>query len=33
MRPGGYSVAIKKEIKTDKSNVFLENIEFKDNLV
>lgn len=32
MRPGGYSVAIKKKIK-DKSNVFLENIESNDNLM
>lgn len=34
MRPGGFSVAIKKEIEYDKSNMFLENIvESNDNLM
>lgn len=34
MRPGGYSVAFKKELDFDKSNLFLENIvESNDNMV
>lgn len=34
MRPGGYSVAFKKEVYCDKSKLFLENIvESNDNMV
>lgn len=34
MRPGGYSVSIKNEIKSDKSSPFIEDlVESTDNLV